>query len=96
MNKKIIFIGLALIIFVTACGEKSMEKKLQEQNIPQFTIDLLKIGKNCNCEMNDDKKITCLCQKTDWDKSIKIICNPPPPSNEYDMVTRCFAVLQNK
>ena len=43
MNKKIIFIGLALIIFVTACGEKSMEKKLQEQNIPQFTIDLLKI-----------------------------------------------------
>ena len=96
MNKKIIFIGFALIIFITSCGEKSMEEKLQEQEIPDFTIQLLKIGRNCNCEMDDNKKITCLCQRADWDKSVKIICNAPPPANEYDFINRCFGIIQDK
>jgi len=46
--------------------------------------------------MDDNKKITCLCQKADWDKSIKIICNAPPPANEYDFINRCFGIIQDK
>ena len=71
-----------------SCSNKNIYKN-DIIELPKFTNELLKIGRNCGCVLSDTEMITCLCKNPNWEKDIRIVCNHPPV-DENDLMNNCY------
>ena len=93
-----ILVGMLLLLLLVA-GCKSAEQKgidnLRSQGIPDYSIQLLMAVKDCNCQIDDTKRVTCLCSNPSWDKDVRFVCSQPP-NDHYEALKYCFGTIQDK
>lgn len=74
---------------------KSIEDRLKEQGMTDFSIGMINSLKNCECSLDDSKQINCNCDSQNWQRKVVITCKNPP-KDEFELLSVCKAYYSIK
>ncbi len=85
MKLKIVLI--ILIILIISCKKDVPQAA---SNLPSFVEELTPIVKDCNCVIEDNVRIECICPGQAENVDIFIACSSPP-NNLWELIENCKA-----